>query len=311
MGFIINGENVDHEVVEEEFEAIKQHYQNRGEVVCCDRDEEFMGYATANVLNRTLLEQASLKKFGAPGEADIDATVAKLKEEHGGDEEFFKNTGYKPEDEQKIRRKIAATLAVDRMVEEAVGAEPDPTEEELRAYYEKNIDRYLTAEEVSAGHIFREPKSQAEAETCFSDLRTARQRLLDGEDFETVAKEVSDKKDSEEIFLDFYKRGELMHEIEILTFSMNDDEISPVIATHFGLHVLKKTGCKKPEPIAFEDIREQLVETFVLERREGRINGCIESLKAEAEIEEVLPEWMQAQGDGDGSHQTEHEHEHA
>jgi len=51
------------------------------------------------------------------------------------------------------------------------------------------------------------------------------------------------------------------------------------------------------------------VETFVLERREGRINGCIESLKAEAEIEEVLPEWMQAQGDG--SHQPEHEHEHA
>jgi parvulin-like peptidyl-prolyl isomerase len=304
MGFIINGETVEHEVIEEEFEAIKQHYQNLGEVVCCDRDEEFMGYARDNVLNRTLLLQAARKKFGEPSDADIDATIAKLKEEHGGEEKFYENTGYEPTDEFKIRRKVATTISVDKMVEDAVGDEPEPTEDELRAFYEEHIDRYMSPEEVSAGHIFREPKSQEDAEVCFADLRAARERLLAGEDFATVAKEVSDKKEDDEINLEYFKRGELMHEIEILTFSMNDDEISPVIATHFGLHLLKKTGTKKPEPIPFEELRDQLAETFVIDRREGRINGCIEALKEGAEIEETQPEWMQ------DAVETEPAHEH-
>ena len=309
MGFIINGETVEHEIVEEEFEAIKQHYQNLGEVVCCDRDEEFMGYAKDNVVNRSLLLQASLKKFGDPGDADIDATIAKLKEEHGGEEKFYENTGYEPTDEFKIRRKVATTISVDNMVEEAVGDEPDPTEDELRAFYDEHIDRYMSAEEVGAGHIFREPKSQEDGELCFADLRAARKRLQAGEDFETVAREISDKKEDDEILLDYFKRGELMHEIEILTFSMDDDEVSPVIATHFGFHLLKKTGTKKPAPMPFEELHDQIAETFVTERREGRINACIAALKEAAEIEETQPEWMQDQ-DASESEQS-HEHEPA
>ena len=311
MGFIINGDTVEHEVVEEEFEAIKQHYQNLGEVVCCDRDEEFMGYAKDNVLNRTLLQQASVKEFGEPSDAEIDSTIAKLKEEHGGEEQFYENTGYEPSDEFKIRRKVATTIAVDKMVEKAVGEEPEPTEDELRAFYDENIDRYMSAEQVSAGHIFREPKSQEDAEKCFADLRATRERLLAGEDFETVAREVSDKKADDEIFLDFFKRGELMHEIEILTFSMNDDEISPVIATHFGFHLLKKTGTRKPEPVPFEELRDQIAETFVTERREGRINRCIEALKEAAEIEETVPEWMQSADADAAESEQSHEHEPA
>lgn len=303
MGFIINGQTIEHEVIEEEFEAIKQHYQNLGEVVCCDRDKEFMSYAKENVLNRNLLLQASVKKHGEPTDAEVDAMLAKLKAEHGSEEEFYKNTGFTADDEFKIRRQISTTIAVDRMVEEAIGEEPDPTEGELRAYYEENIARYMTAEQVSAAHIFKEPKTQEAAEVYFKELREVRQRLLDGEDFDSVALEVSDKKEPDEINLDFFKRGELMHEIEIITFSMNEGEISPVIATHFGLHLLKKTGVKMPEPMLFEDLRDQLAESFVAERREGRINAQIEALKAGAEIEEVEPAWANAEAD--------HEHETA
>lgn len=303
MGFIINGEAIDDELIEEEFDAIKQHYQNLGEVVCCDRDQEFLGYAKDNVLNRTLLQQASVKKFGESGDAEIDAMVARLKEQHGGDEAFYENTGYTPQDEFKIRRKISATISVDKVVEDAVGEEPEPSEEDLRAFYDEHIDRYLSAEEVSAAHIFKEPKSQEDADAAFAELRKARQRLLDGEDFDTVALEVSDKKEADEINLGFFKRGDLLHEIEILTFSMNDEEISPVIATHFGLHLLKKTGHKEPAPTPFEELREQIAESFVTERREGRIDACIEKLKAEAEIEETEPEHGFAAPDPDHQHE--------
>ncbi len=59
------------QVFEDEFESIKDHYESIGETVCCDRDEEFMKYARDNVVNRTLLQQESTKRFGDVSEAEL------------------------------------------------------------------------------------------------------------------------------------------------------------------------------------------------------------------------------------------------
>ena len=72
MAYIINGEKIEDSVIADEFESIKDHYQSMGEVVCCDRDEEFWEYARTNVINRTLLEQESNKRFGEVEDAAVD-----------------------------------------------------------------------------------------------------------------------------------------------------------------------------------------------------------------------------------------------
>ena len=94
------------------------------------------------------------------------------------------------------------------------------------------------------------------------------ERVLDGEDFDTVANEASDKKD-DEIDLGFFKQGETMPEIESLTFSMRDGEISPVVATHFGFHIFKVTGRNLPEPVPFTQIKDQLAEPYLNQLRKG------------------------------------------
>ena len=154
MAFIINEESVGDDLIEEEFDAIKDHYMNLGEVVCCDRDEEFMGYARDNVVNRTLLTQESGKRFGETTEAEIDATVEQLKQEHGGEEQFYSNTGFTPADDSRIRRKVAATISVDKLLEEEIGPDPEVSEEDLKDYYEENIDQFMSEEEVRVSQIF-------------------------------------------------------------------------------------------------------------------------------------------------------------
>ena len=78
--------------------------------------------------------------------------------------------------------------------------------------------------------------------------------------------------------------------MEILTFSMNIGEISPVMPTHFGYHIFKLIDRKTPEPIPFEEVKEKIAERFLNERRESKINELVESLKAKATIEEIEPE---------------------
>lgn len=286
MAFIINDQKIGDEVLEEEFEAIKDHYQNLGEVVCCDRDEEFMGYARDNVINRVLLTQEATRRFGAPTNEEIDTMVSQLKEEHGGEANFYENTGFNPGDEPRIREKVAATLGVDRLLDEELGPDPDPTEADLKAHYESTIDRYLTEESVRVSQIFKEPTSHDDAKICYGELREVRERLLDGEDFFTVAKEFGDKPENE-IDLGFLKMGETMPEIESIVFSLRTDEISPIVATHFGFHLFQVTDREAAEPVPFEQVREPVLEHYLNHTRETSINGFIDQLKSQSNIEEV------------------------
>ncbi len=286
MAFIINGETVGDEVFEEEFEAIKDHYMSLGEVVCCDRDEEFSSYARENIINRTLLTQEATKRFGAPTDEEIAAMVDRLKEEHGGEKAFYDNTGFNPGDEPRIREKVAATIGVDRLLEAEIGPDPDPTEDELRAHHEATIERYLTEEEVRVSQIFKEPKSHDDAKHHYQILRAARERLLDGADFMELAGEIGDKP-VEEVDLGFLKMGETMPEIESIVFSLRVGEVSPVVATHFGFHLFQTTERKAAAPIPFEEVAPRVREHFLTGHRESAINALISRLKEQSSIEEV------------------------
>lgn len=286
MALIVNGEHIGDDVLEEEFDAIKEHYINLGEVVCCDRDAEFRGFARENVLNRILLTQESKTRFGEPTEAEIDEMVERLKAEHGGEEPFYQNTGYRPSDEARIRKRVAMSIAVDKVLEAELGEEPDPDEDDLRRFYEEHLQDYLTEERIRVAQIFKEPKSHPDAKRCYRELRRARERLLEGADFTEVAREVSDKGE-DEIDLGFFKMGETMPEIESITFSMRTGEISPIVATHFGFHLFQVTEREEPQPIPFDTIRDQIRQQYLTRRREEGINALIDRLLAHSTVEEL------------------------
>lgn len=286
MAFIINGERIEDEILEEEFESIKSHFQSRGEVVCCDRDDEFWGYARDNIINRALLAQEAAARFGTPTEAEVDAKLARLMEEHGGEKEFWDNTGFNPGDLPRIRERLASSIGIDRVLEAEIGPDPDPSGEELQAHYQQTISRYLTEEEVRVSQLFKEPKSHEDARRCYRELRETRELLLDGADFHETAAERGDKP-AEEIDLGYLKMGETMPEIEAIVFSLREGEVSPIVATHFGFHLFQVTGRKPPEPVPYEQVAEQVRQQFLTETRESAIAALIGRLKEAAAIQEA------------------------
>ena len=283
MGFIINGKRIENAVFEDEFESIKEHYQNLGEVVCCDRDEEFRTYARDNVINRHLLEQESIQRFGPVDDATVEARFEALQSEHGGEREFYENSGFNPGDRKMILEKIRSSLLVDRVLETEIKV-ASPDEKDLEAYYQQNIDRYMSQEEVRVSQIFIEPASHEAAREAYIALRALRKELLAGKDFDQAAREHGSDGDRD-IDLGFMKQGETMPEVEAITFSLEPGEISPIVATHYGFHIFKLTERKQPSPIPLEEIKG-LKEQYLAEKRTGEIESLIEKLKKEGKIEE-------------------------
>jgi len=285
MAFIINGAHVGDEVVEDEFESLKEHYQRLGEIVCCDRDVELRTYAKENVVNRTLLEQESVKRFGEIDDATVEARFEALKEEHGGDQNFYDNTGFNRGDRNVILAKLKSSLTVDRLLEAEVSVPDKATEEELERYYQDNLQRFLGEEEVRVSQIFIEPSSHEAAREAYMALRTVRRELLAGKDFDQAAREHGSDEDRE-IDLGWMKQGQTMPEVEAITFSMEVGEISPIVATHYGFHLFKVTDRKDAKPIPRDQI-SGFEEKYLSERRAMGIADLIDRIKSTSTVEEV------------------------
>ena len=298
MPLVVNGQTIDDAVIEQEFSAIKAHYESLGSISCCERDDEFRGYARDNITFRALLTQEAQRTIAEPGAEKVTRAFDKLKGEHGGGDQFYASVGLSPEQDGLIQRDLSVNLQVESLRDSACQSLQAPTKAECRAYYEGNIEQFSDEDEVRASHIFKSVRETEKREAIFKALCEVRQRLVDGADFTELAREHSDKP-AEEIDLGFFKRGELMDEFEIVTFSMKAGEVSPVFATQHGFHLAKVTERKAGQPKPFESVRADIESELTAQRQDAKLQQLVDELKKTAKIEYIEPE------DGFGDHDRE------
>jgi parvulin-like peptidyl-prolyl isomerase len=192
MPLIVNGKPAPEDVLYAEFSQIKSYFESLGNVSCCERDDEFRGYARQNMIARMLLAEEAQRRAAAPTESEIDAVIENLKREQG-EFQFAATVATSPGEMAGVRADIASNLRVQRMLDELWKDLPDPTEQDFRRFYESNVAAFQTAEEVRASHISKNPGRGENREKIYQELRQVREKLLAGADFDELAREHSDK----------------------------------------------------------------------------------------------------------------------
>lgn len=289
MALIINGEELDDEVIDAEFRQVKGHFERLLQVSCCERDPEFRATAKDNLATRVLLNQAAKTRVPNVSEEAITKRLKGLIEQAGGEEQFYMNIGMPVKNEEIVRENVANGVRLDEMLKQVYAPEPEPSDEEIRAYYDAHIGQYQSQEEIRCSHITKSLQGANSREEVYATLRTIRRQLLDGADFATLAEEHRSD-EQQQIDLGWFKRGEFMEEFETIAFSMNKDEISPVFMTQLGFHVCTVTDRRPPAPLPFDDIKDAVRQRIIDEYRDAKFNEFTEELKAAATIEDNEPE---------------------
>lgn len=288
MALLVNGQPVDPNLLDAEFANVKSYFERLGNVSCCERDEEFRGYAKQNVVSRMLLTQHALANTPSLPSDEVDAAFAALKEQHGGDARFYSSIGATPEQDEFIKRDVESNLRVERFVAGLCG-NLEPGVEEMRGFYEKNVAAFMTAEEVRASHISKAPPRGEDRASIYDTFRTVRKQLLAGADFDDLARQHSDR-GQDLIDLGFFGRGQLPEEFEHVAFSMEVGEVSPVFSSPVGYHIVKVTDRKPARPKAFEEVRGDVARLYVENLRQEKVRELVKMLEGEARIEEVTDE---------------------
>ncbi len=286
MPLMINGQYVDDAVLEAEFSGIKSYHERQGNVSCCERNDEFRGYARQNIIARVLLTQAAMARVSEPPADEIESALDKLKADHGGEQRFLYAVGATAENLGDIRREIATNLRVERLVDQRCAGQPEPTDDDLRRFYDQNQSNFMSPEEVRASHISKSPPRGESKQELYERYRQVRQQLLAGADFDDLARQHSER-GHEQIDLGFFRRGDLPEEFELVAFSMNPGEVSPVFGSPVGYHIIKVTDRRPARPIPFEEARDEVKRQVLEHRRNETIRQLVAELQADAKIEEV------------------------
>lgn len=138
------------------------------------------------------------------------------------------------------------------------------SEQDLRSYYEQNVARLSGTEERRASHILiAAPKGAGDAARAQAEARAGEllaQLRKTPQSFAEMARKHSQDTGSASRGgdLDFFSRGAMVKPFEDAVFSMKKGDISEVVASDFGFHIIQLTDIKAPKTKSFEELRASL-----------------------------------------------------
>lgn len=180
----------------------------------------------------------------------------------------------------------------EELVQEATADAPVPSDEDCEKYYNENREAFKTPPQVRASHILvktegNDEEAKAKARAKIDSIRARVTGEINVEKaFADAARENSDCPSGKEGGdLGWFGPGQMVPEFDKAAFEMKVDEISDVVETQFGFHILRKTGAKDGGEKTFDEVKDALKEALAREARESAFGRFMGELRASAEIE--------------------------
>ena len=174
-------------------------------------------------------------------------------------------------------KKATEPILVQSLIEKEIIAKVKVEDQEALTYYEENKGNFITKEQVYLYNIL------VETEEVAKDIL---EKLKAGGDFIEIAKEKSTGPSAAQGGdLGYVSKGDLIPEIENVVFALEIGNISDIIKSEYGFHILKVTD-KKPEVLkTFEEVKEEILPTLLSTKQKEAFDNLIEELKSQVTIE--------------------------
>lgn len=242
------------------------------------------------IIEERLIDQ-EVKKIGFKATPkEIEATIEEIKKRNNATQEDLEmalaRDGITFETFKKeIEKRILRTRFISVMIK----VDSKFGDKELLEFYQKNIDRYRSNELYRPGHIlFLIPKEATPEE--ISKIRKRCEKVLEkikkGEDFGEMALLYSEHASSKDRGdLGYFKKGELLPAFEKEALRLQVGEVSGIIRTEHGFHIIKLLDRKGGEPPPFEEIKERVKADYMDREREKALRQYLTKLKEKSVIE--------------------------
>lgn len=192
---------------------------------------------------------------------------------------------------EKEKERIREQLAYQKIIKAQYEGKLNATKEEAQKYYDENQKLFETTEKVRASHILIKPvyvKGGDMNEPKIKALQKAGEileKVKKGADFAVLAKASSAcPSASNGGDLGYFEKGKMTPKFDEAAFKLKVGDISDIVETEYGYHIIKVTDHKDAGTIPFEQAEAKIIEQLNKNKQVELTNEYIKSLKADADI---------------------------
>jgi len=285
MALIVNGEKIEDSAIKQESERLRPDYER----VFTDQDDkereaQLLDWSRENVIEKILINQEAEKNGDKIPPDQVQAALAKLKEQYEQPEQLYKD--FNAENDEQIKKDIAKQMRIEQRIGQVCKNLPKPSQAAIQKYYEENKEQFKSGERARVAHIVKYVNWQTDEQTAYEAISQAFEELKSGVTFEVVVDKHTDCADSGGD-LGFVMKGQMVEEFEDVVFNLGAGQTSDIFRTRFGFHIAK-VYTREPAAVAsLEDVKDRITELLNEQMRSEAIDKFIDGLKSEAKIEEV------------------------
>ncbi|CAM4095552.1 peptidylprolyl isomerase [Paenibacillus alkaliterrae] len=230
-----------------------------------------------NMITEELINQEARAASVEVTDADVDAEIDMIKKNFGSDEEFNNTLAQYNMTLDGLKKDTKINLTIRGILEPRT----DVTAEEIQQFYDANKESLGTPEQVQASHILVATKEEADAILA---------ELKQGGDFAAIAKEKSTDPGSKDNGgdLGFFGRGAMVPEFEEAAFALKVNELSGVVQSQHGFHIIKKTAEKAAVVPTFEEKKEEIRTQLVATEANELSEAWMTEIRGKAKITNTL-----------------------
>jgi peptidyl-prolyl cis-trans isomerase C len=289
----VNGVEISNIDMERKFNLIKERYASMGMPLDDSKLQEFR----KNIINSLVEQEVLYQESSAQGikiePAEIKTELENFKKQFETEDAFKKQIAEMNFTEEIILSQIGRSKSIQKFINDKIMPDIKVSNDDVKKYYDSHPDEFKLPERVHASHILVkvDPKDKdaeklkKEAKKKIEGIKT---KLDKGEDFAKLATENSDcPSKAKGGDLGFFERGQMVKPFEEAAFSLKPGEVSAIVETQFGYHIIKAQEKKEASTLAFDEIKEKLQQKLKDDRFKETFPNYMETLKKKYTIEIV------------------------
>jgi peptidyl-prolyl cis-trans isomerase C len=291
---VVNGKIIPKSDFDREMVMANERFSQTGKTPNSAELSEIKKNILENLINLELLYQESKKEGIQVDEKILNEQYENWKKQIPNQEalnEFLKKLNLS---ETGIKDKFRTGLAVQQVVEKKFGQKVLVSDQETKTFYDSNPNFFKVPAQVRASHILIkvDPKTDAAQKAAArKKIDDIQRQLKNGEDFSELAKRVSDcPSKTKGGDLGLFSRGQMVKAFDDVAFSLKPGEVSGIVETDFGFHIIKLTDKKPETTLSYEQVKNRLATMLKNDKVEKETDLYLEKLKKDAKIERYLKE---------------------
>lgn len=255
------------------------------------KQDQLIQMATGRVIDTKLLAQEAKRQGVKPNEEQVQASLTNILQQAGGKDKFAATLATGGMTLDQFTDALRELDMVQRMVNEKMKPGVSVTDAEAQKFYNEHPEEFQRPEQVHARHILFKASPDADAATkkaAAEKAAKARERALKGEDFAKLAEELSEgpsaKKGGD---LGFFGRKQMVTPFADAAFALEPGQISQVVETRFGYHVIKVEEKRAASKQPFAEVKDRLIDFLTQKKLGEAVQNKLKALRESAKIEEI------------------------